>query len=70
MVGDKILVVDDDPDIVAYLSSFLEDNGYRVASASSASAALSRVEESPPDAILIDVLMPGRSGLDGKFWPT
>jgi CheY-like chemotaxis protein len=64
MRGNKILVVDDDPDIVDYLSSFLEDHGYDVASAQDSATALSRVGKSRPDAILVDVLMPGRSGLD------
>ena len=60
----KILVVDDDPDIVAYLSSFLEDNGYVVDSANDASSARAAIDRFQPDAVLIDVLMPGRSGLD------
>jgi len=64
MRGNKILVVDDDPDIVDYLSSFLEDNGYDVATAQDSATALSTVDRFRPDAILVDVLMPGRSGLD------
>ncbi len=64
MQGNKILVVDDDPDIIDYLTSFLEDNGYTVASARDAESARSEVERFVPDAVLIDVLMPGRSGLD------
>ena len=64
MLGNKILVVDDDPDIVTYLTSFLEDNGYVVDSANDASSAQAAIERFQPDAILIDVLMPGRSGLD------
>jgi CheY-like chemotaxis protein len=64
MRGNKILVVDDDPDIVEYLGSFLKDNGYEVASATDVRTALSTVGRFAPDAILLDVLMPGRSGLD------
>jgi two-component system sensor histidine kinase/response regulator len=60
----RVLVVDDDPDVVEYLSSFLEDEGYEVASAGDERAALEEVERSIPDAILIDVMLPGRSGLD------
>jgi CheY-like chemotaxis protein len=52
MDGNKVLVVDDDPDVVEYLSSFLEDNGYEA------------VARFHPDAVLLDVLMPGKSGLD------
>lgn len=60
----KILVVDDDPDIVDYLSSFLEDREYEVATARNAETALAMVEAFGPDVVLIDVLMPGKSGLD------
>ena len=60
----RILVVDDDPDVIEYLSSFLEDEGYQVESAGDETTALAAVERLRPDAILIDVLMPGRSGLD------
>jgi CheY-like chemotaxis protein len=64
MRGNKVLVVDDDPDVVEYLSSFLEDNGYEVAAATDAASARAEVARFRPDAVLIDVLMPGRSGLD------
>lgn len=66
MLAAQILVVDDDPDIVDYFDFFLRDNGYAVASASSASEALELMEGEglTPDAVLIDVMMPGRSGLD------
>ena len=60
----RILVVDDDPDVVEYLSSFLEDEGYEVAAAGDERRALAEVERSRPDAVLIDVMLPGRSGLD------
>ncbi len=60
----RILVVDDDPDVIDYLSSFLEDEGYAVGVAENASSALTMIEKFRPDAVLIDVLMPGRSGLD------
>jgi len=64
MDGNKVLVVDDDPDVVEYLSSFLEDNGYEVATASDSASARESVARFRPDAILLDVLMPGKSGLD------
>jgi len=60
----RVLVVDDDPDIVDYLTSFLGDNGYQVQSAESGEVALRVVDEFNPDAVLIDVMLPGRSGLD------
>jgi len=64
MTGKKVLVVDDDPDVVEYLSSFLEDNGYEVATANDSASAREAVARFRPNAVLLDVLMPGRSGLD------
>jgi CheY-like chemotaxis protein len=60
----RILVVDDDPDIIDYFDLFLRDHGYAVAAASNAPDALELMESFDPDAVLIDVLMPGKSGLD------
>ena len=60
----RILVVDDDPDIVDYLTSFLEDCGYEVDSADGVTAALGALDRCMPSAVLIDVMLPGRSGLD------
>ncbi|MCP4899103.1 MAG: response regulator [bacterium] len=64
MAAKRILIVDDDPDIVEYLGTLLGDHGYIVSSANYASKALAAMEEFEPDAVLIDVLLPGRSGLD------
>ena len=64
MESRRILVVDDYPDIVLYLASLLEDHGYELRTASDSRSALTVLESFQPDAILVDVLMPGRSGLD------
>ena len=64
MSDKRILVVDDDPDIVEYVCAFLEDNGYEVATAGGSAAAISELERRQVDLVIVDVLMPGRSGLD------
>lgn len=64
MARRRVLVVDDDPDVIEYFVSFLDDHGYLVESASNAAQAVSTVDAFDPDAVLIDVMMPGRSGLD------
>ena len=64
MAEPLVMVVDDDPDIAEYFASFLEDHGFTVESAGSASSALELLETCAPSIILIDVLLPGRSGLD------
>ena len=60
----KVLAVDDDADTLVYMSTFLEDNGYEVHTADDSRAALAVLEDYDPDVIILDVLMPGRSGLD------
>jgi CheY-like chemotaxis protein len=60
----RILVVDDDPDIVDYVRAFLEDHGYEVTTANASTSALQVLEREAVDLVIVDVLMPGRSGLD------
>lgn len=58
-----VLVVDDEPDIVTYLTILLEDGGYRTRSAGDADLALSELRARPFDLICLDIMMPRRSGL-------
>jgi CheY-like chemotaxis protein len=60
----RVLVVDDDQDTSDYLAVLLADNGYDVRTAANQAAALSRLEEFQADTVVMDVMMPGRSGLD------
>ncbi len=60
----RVLIVEDDPDIVDYLSFFLEDEGYAVEAASRCSTAREMMEDFRPEVILIDALLPGKSGLE------
>ena len=58
----KILVVDDDPDIVDALYVLLEGEGYDVVSASNGEEGLARIKEENPDLIILDLLMPKLDG--------
>lgn len=60
----KILVVDDVEDNIVLLTFDLEDDGFDVESARSGQECLDRVAESRPDMILLDIRMPGISGLE------
>ncbi len=60
----KILVVDDSSSNVLLLQSFLEEEGYEIEIASSGKEAISLVASFKPDIILLDLMMPGLSGLD------
>jgi CheY-like chemotaxis protein len=63
MARERILVVDDDPDIVEVLRCVLQDAGYAVAIAD-ADAALSLAQERQPHLILLDILMPSMDGVE------
>jgi two-component system phosphate regulon response regulator PhoB len=58
----SILVVDDDPEIVAMLTTRLTKRGYKVASAPDGARAIELARRERPDVILLDVMMPGKSG--------
>src|SRR5580704_3708044 len=60
----RILVVDDHPTIAGLMSQLLEQRGYEVVTAENAEQALAEVRRHPPDLILSDVRMPGKSGYD------
>lgn len=53
----KILIVDDDPDIVEASQLFLEKEGHTVATADSRSAGMAQVERFQPDLLILDVMM-------------
>jgi len=57
-----VLVVDDEADARAYLSAILEDEGFNVITAADGVEALERMEESSPDLISLDLVMPKLSG--------
>lgn len=60
----RVLVVDDDPDLREVVSAMLEAVGLAVESAESAEHALARVGEQPFDLLVLDWMLPGKSGLE------
>ena len=60
----KILLVDDEPDIIEILSFNLKQQGYKVFSASNGKEALVQVEKVKPHLIILDVMMPVMDGID------
>jgi len=59
-----ILIVDDDPDTVAYLSAWLEDNGYDTLSASDGRQGMDAILAHGPDLVLMDLKMPNQTGIE------
>ena len=57
-----ILLVDDDPDIIETMKAVLETRPYRLVSARDGQQCLARVQDEPPDLILLDMLMPRMDG--------
>lgn len=60
----KIMVVDNEPDIVDLTRTVLEVGGFNVVTASSGEECLRKIEDEPVDLILLDIMMPGMSGWD------
>jgi DNA-binding response OmpR family regulator len=60
----KILIADDEPNIVTALEFLLQRNGYEVYIARNGEGALKLVEEHKPDLVLLDVMMPLKSGYE------
>lgn len=60
--GKRILVVDDEPDVLVYLSTVLEDNGAEVLAARDGDSAIEQAKRQKPDLITLDLSMPGKDG--------
>lgn len=59
----KVLIIDDEPAIVAYLAAVLEDNGYATCSTTDPLQGVELACEEAPDVICLDIMMPNQSGL-------
>ena len=62
--SERILVVDDEPDIVALVAYHLAKSGYRVSTAVTGGDALTLARQERPDLIVLDLMLPGLSGFD------
>lgn len=59
----KILVLDDEPHVVTYLETLLQDNGYETVSASNGKEGMEKAKECKPDLVCLDISMPEQSGV-------
>ncbi|MEO5984618.1 MAG: response regulator transcription factor [Ferruginibacter sp.] len=62
--GKKILIADDEPDIIEIIQFNLEAEGYVVSAAKNGNEALEKALSFHPDLIILDVMMPGKTGLE------
>ncbi len=70
----KILVVDDDPDILKVVSAFLELEGFKVYKASTIAEARTLFERTSPELVVLDIMLPDENGLEWlkevkRFYP-
>jgi len=59
----KVLVIDDEQDMLTFLTALLEDGGYAVNVARDGEEALEALREAPPDLVTLDITMPPPSGV-------
>ena len=59
----RILIVEDDPDIAELIALYLQKAGHRTELVTSGTAAVSRARDAEPDLIVLDVMLPGMT-----FW--
>ena len=62
--GKKILIVDDEPNVIKSLTFVLSKEGYDVSSAVNGEEAIAKVRQSKPDLMFLDVMMPKKNGYE------
>lgn len=63
-MANKILIADDEPNIVISLEYLMRREGHEVSVARDGDEALAMIRSDPPDLVLLDAMMPGRSGFE------
>ena len=63
-VRPRLLIIEDEPDILTLLEKILQEENYDILKATTAESALALLEQSHPTAIIADISLPGMSGLD------
>ena len=62
LVGKKLLLVDDDPDILTAMQAALADTGATIETASDGDQAIDKIARGTPDLVVLDMMLPKRSG--------
>jgi DNA-binding response OmpR family regulator len=63
-VGKRVLLIEDEPNIIEAISFILSRDGWTVHTHEDGASAMEKVLAMPPDMIILDVMLPGRSGFD------
>lgn len=62
-MGKKVLIIDDDPDVILFISTLLKDHNYETIDAYDGVEGLTKARTENPDLVLLDLMMPRRSGI-------
>jgi DNA-binding response OmpR family regulator len=63
-MGKRILLIEDEPNIIEAISFILSRDGWTVHTHTDGTTANARVRDLPPDMVILDVMLPGKSGYD------
>lgn len=63
-MGKRVLLIEDEPNIIEAISFVLSRDGFTVHTHEDGTTAMTKVLATPPDMIILDVMLPGRSGFD------
>jgi DNA-binding response OmpR family regulator len=63
-MGKRVLLIEDEPNIIEAISFILSRDGWTVHTHADGVTAAARVRSLPPDLVILDVMLPGRSGFD------
>lgn len=63
-MGKRVLLIEDEPNIIEAISFILSRDGWTVHTHEDGTTAMNKVRGFPPDLIILDVMLPGRSGFD------
>ena len=60
----KVLMIEDEPDIIGLVAHYLEKEGYRVTAVRDGAKGLQQIKAEPPDLLILDVVMPDSDGYE------
>ncbi|KAA9005626.1 response regulator transcription factor [Histidinibacterium aquaticum] len=63
-MGKRVLVIEDEPNIIEAISFILSRDGWTVHTHADGATAMDKLKAHPPDVVILDVMLPGRSGFD------